>query len=325
MKNATLRQLVIFEAAARHQHYTRAALELGMTQPAVSIQIRQLEDNLGVALFEQIGRRVHLTEAGQLLRRHCRAINNELAQAQTALDRLKGVQDGELRIAIGATAKYFVPTLLAEFQRRHPGIVVDLYIANRDLLLGQIEDNERDLVMLGAPPQDPGLVAEPFLADPLVAIAAPGHPLAELASVGVAQLAQERLLTREHGSSTRSLIEQFFADHGVEPTVSLVVNSNEAIKRGVLAGLGVAIVPQQSIALELEVGRLVVLDVASLPLQRSWYLVHRKEKRFSCVAEAFKTFVLQNACDYVGALTATGNGPAAGAQTGSRGKLERTP
>ncbi len=325
MKNATLRQLVIFEAAARHLHYTRAALELGMSQPAVSIQMRQLEDNLGVALFEQIGRRVHLTEAGKLLRQHCRAINNELAQAQTALDRLKGIQDGELRIAIGPTAKYFVPTLLAEFQRRHPGIRVDLYIANRDLLLGQIEDNERDLVMLGAPPQDTGLVAEPFLADPLMAIAAPGHPLAQLPWVSAAQLAQEPLLTREHGSTTRSLIEQFFADQGVEATVSLVANSNEAIKRGVLAGLGVAIVPQQSVALELEVGRLAVLDVESLPLQRSWYVVHRKEKRFSCVAEAFKTFVLQEARDHVGAHAATGDRPPAGMQLESHGKMGRVP
>lgn len=300
MKNTTLRQLVVFETTARHLHFTRAALELGMTQPSVSMQIRQLEDNLGMALFEQIGKRTYLTEAGRLLLQHCSTINHELDEVQTALDRLKGIQGGQLRIAIGTTAKYFVPTLLAAFQRRYPEVVVDLHIAGRETLLAQIEDNARDLVVMGSPPQDPNLVAEPFLVDPLVAIALSDHPLAAARAISPTQLVREPFLMREPSSETRNVIDRFFAGHGIEPATRLTTNSNEAIKRCVLAGLGLAIVPQQSVTLELEVGRLVVLDVAGLPLQRSWYLVHRREKRFSCVAEAFKTFVLQEVRRHVG-------------------------
>lgn len=300
MRNATLRQLEIFEAAARHLHYTRAAQELGMTQPSVSMQIRQLEDNLGVALFEQMGKRTYLTEAGKLLCLHCRTINHELLQAQTALDRLKGIQGGQLRIAIGATAKYFVPALLATFRCRYPGIVVDLHIGGRESMLTQIEANERDLIIMGEPPEDKTLVFEPFLDDPLVAVTTPDHPLAKLSSISAERLGMEPFLSRELTSTTRNVIDQYFIQQGVEPSICMIANSNEAIKRGALAGLGVAIVPQQSVTIEVAAGRLVILDVVGLPLQRSWYLIHRKEKRFSCLAEAFKTFVLLEARKFIG-------------------------
>lgn len=299
MKNATLRQLVVFETVARHLHFTRAAKELGTTQPSVSLQIRQLEDNLGVALFEQTGKRVHLTEAGRELYRSCREIIRQLAEAETALDRLKGVQSGRLRLAIGPTAKYFVPRLLAEFVRLYPGVGVDLLVGSRDELLAQLDDNTRDLVIMGSPPDDSTLFAEAFLVDPLVAIAPPNHILTTLNDISPERLATEAFLLREPGSTTRQQIERFFAARELTLSPIMEVNSNEAIKQGVQAGLGVAVVPLQSVLPERDTGRIAVLDVAMLPLQCHWHLVHRHDKRFSCVAEAFRAYVLQHAAEHI--------------------------
>lgn len=295
MKNSTLRQLIVFETVARHLHFTRAAKELGTTQPSVSLQIRQLEENLGVALFEQMAKRVHLTEAGRELQRSVREIVRQLAEAETALARLKGVQGGRLRLAIAPTAKYFVPRLLAEFVRRHTGVEIDLLISSRDELLVQLEHNARDIVVMTAPPIESTLVAEPFLTDPLVAIAGVGHPLAGQTAIPLARLAEEPFLLRESGSATRRQIECHFTEHGLGLAPVMEVNSNEAIKQAVQAGLGVAIVPLQSVIPERDAGRLAVLDVTMPPLESDWYLVHRYDKRFSCVAEAFKCFVLQQA------------------------------
>jgi DNA-binding transcriptional LysR family regulator len=310
MKNATLRQLTVFETVAQHLHFTRAAQALGTTQPSVSMQIKQLEDNLGVALFEQIGKRIYLTEAGRELERYCREISRQLAAAETVLDRLKGIRGGLLRLAIAPAAKYFVSRLLAEFVRRHPGVTVDLRIDDRAAMLEQLEANERDMVVMTSPPPDSALVAEPFLADPLVAIAAPGHALAGERALPPWRLAQEPFLMREPGSETRRTVEDFFARQGFALAVVMAVNSNEAIKQGVQAGLGVAIVPAQSVLLERELGRLAILDIASMPLQCSWELVHREGKRFSCVAESFRSFVLCEARRHV---------PGAGRDAGSAG------
>lgn len=298
MKNATLRQLTVFETVARHLHFTRAAEALGTTQPSVSMQVKQLEDNLGVALFEQIGKRIHLTEAGRELCEYCREISRQLNAAETALDRLKGVQGGQLRIAMAPTAKYFLMRLLAEFVRRHPGVVVDVCIASRDAMYSQLEANERDLIVMAAPTPDPALEARPFLDDPLVAIVPPDHPLAGARAVTPARLAEEPFLLREPASETRRLVEEFFIRHSATLSAVMTVNSNEAIKQAVQAGLGVAIVPQQSIAPERAAGRIAVLDVESLPIPFTWHLVHRQDKRFSCVTEAFRDFVLQEAREY---------------------------
>jgi len=292
MKNTTLRQLTVFLTAARHLHFTRAAQELGMTQPSVSMQIRQLEENLGVALFEQIGKRTFLTEAGQELYRYGQRIHQQLAEAETVLERLKGAQGGQLRLAIGRTAKYFIPRLIAAFTLTHPDIAIDLHITGRDGLLAQLENNERDMVVMGSAPEDDTLEARPFLEDPLVVIAPPGHPLAGKSKIPPAVLGAERFLMRESGSDTREVTDDFFRRHGIEPRTTMIINSNEAIKQSVQAGIGIALVPTQSVVLEFEVGRLVTLDLDAPAPQRVWYLVNRREKRFSAVAEAFRNLVL---------------------------------
>lgn len=295
MKNSTLRQLTVFEAVARHLHFTRAAEALGTTQPSVSMQIKQLEDNLGVALFEQIGKRIHLTEAGREMYEYCREISRQLAAAETTLERLKGVRGGKLRLAIAPTAKYFVPQLLAQFSQQYPGVVMDVSVASHESLLAQVEDNECDLVVMTSPPSEPALVAVSFLTEPLVAIVPPNHALATAHAVTPTRLVQEPMLMREPASETRQLIEQFFGERDLNISVGMTANSNETIKQGVQAGLGVAIVPLHSVIYEREAGQLAVVSVESMALQVDWYLVHRREKRFSCVAEAFRGFILQEA------------------------------
>lgn len=295
MKNSTLRQLTVFETVARHLHFTRAAEALGTTQPSVSMQIKQLEDNLGVALFEQIGKRIHLTEAGREMYEYCREISRQLAAAETTLERLKGIRGGKLRLAIAPTAKYFIPQLLAQFSHQYPGVVTDVSVASHESLLAQVEDNECDLVVMTSPPSDPALVAVSFLTEPLVAIVPPDHALATARAVAPTRLIQEPMLMRESGSETRQLIEQFFGERDLNISVGMTANSNETLKQGVQAGLGVAIVPLHSVIYEREAGQLAVIDVESMALQVDWYLVHRREKRFSCVAEAFRGFVSQEA------------------------------
>lgn len=318
MKNATLRQLVVFETVARHLHFTRAAEELGTTQPSVSIQVKQLEDNLNIPLFEQLGKRIFLTEAGQELHRYCRHINQHLADAQTVLDRLRGSEGGRLKLCIDHTAKYFVPQLLAALRRQHGNVFIQLEVAGRQRLLNLLADNACDMAIMGSPPDDQDLVAEPFLEDPLVFIAAPDHPLAQARSIPLSRLEQEPFLMREPDSETRNTLEQLFAQTGLAISPSMVVNSNEALKRSVQAGLGLAAVPLHSVTLEVAGRQLVVLDIETMPLRRSWYLVHRQGKRFSRVAEAFKDLVLQAAQQQIQEDAA--NDKRARVRAGSRGK-----
>lgn len=293
--NVTLRQFKVFEAVARHLSFTRAAAELFLTQPAVSMQIKQMEEQLGVALFEQLGKRIFLTEAGHEVYRYSRGIAQQLEELDTVLANLKGLSGGRLKIAMASTANYFAPQLIGAFCRRFPGIAVNLDVTNRETLLERLNDNSVDLVVMGQPPEDMELVAELFMDNPLVVIASPEHPLARKKRVPLASLQQEVFLMREQGSGTRITMERFFSQRGIVFSKGMEMSSNEAIKQAVQAGLGLGLLSIHTLALELEMKRLVVLDVESFPILRHWYLVHRKGKRFSKVAEVFKEFVLSEA------------------------------
>jgi len=290
--NITLRQLRIFEAVARHASFTRAAEELHLTQPAVSMQVKQLEGALGVALFEQIGKRIHLTEAGEVMHRHARAVATQLREAVQAIDELKGVEGGQLRVSVASTVNYFASRLLSGFCRRYPRVRVCLDVTNRERLLQQLETNDTDIVLMGRPPEGLDVVAEAFMDNPLVAVAAPDHRLAGKRRIPLSELGRETFLMREPGSGTRIAIERFFEERGIAPISSVEMTSNEAIKQSVEAGLGLAIVSLHTLELELEAGRLAVLDVESLPIKRRWYVVHRRGKRLSAVARAFRGYVL---------------------------------
>ena len=291
----TLRQLQVFEAAARLGGYTRAAESLYMTQPAVSMQIRQLEEQAGMPLFDQIGKKIHLTDAGRALYRHAQTILGKVSEAQLELEEMRGVRRGQLDITIASTANYFAPKIIAAFCQRHPEVKVTLDVSNREHILARLGDSEKDLAIMGRPPEESNLVAHPFLENPLVVIAAPTHALAGKRRLTLAQVASEPFITREPGSGTRMAAERHFSEHGEPFEAVMEMSSNEAIKQAVQAGLGLGVVSIHTLEMELALDRLAVLDVAGFPLQRYWYAVHRQGKRFSAVAQAFLDFVMEEA------------------------------
>lgn len=291
--NITLRQLRVFESVARNSSFTRAAEELHLTQPAVSMQIKQLEENLGIALFEHLGKKIFLTDAGNEFYHTSRTIGRQLQQSEEFIEQLKGIQQGHLNILVASTANYFATNLLATFIQRRPEITFSLDVTNRQHILESLAENEPDLVIMGQPPEQLGAVAEAFMENPLVVVVGKSHPLyRKRTPLTPKQLQQERFVLREQGSGTRTALERFFEKRGLTLDAPIEFGSNETIKQAVQAGLGLALVSTHTIQLELEAKVLRVLEVEDLPIRRQWHLVYRKGKRLSPVAEAFRQFVL---------------------------------
>lgn len=289
--NITLRQLKVFERVARRLSFTRAAEELYMTQPAVSMQIKQFEETIGLPLFERLGKKIYLTQAGEEFYQLSRTISLKLEEAEQLVDELKGTEGGRLVVAVASTVHYFAIRLLADFCRDYPKVRVNFKVTNRKGLLQLLEDNEADIVLMGKPPEGQDLVAEPFMDNPLVIIAPPDHPLAGKSSIAIEELTGETFLMRELGSGTRNSVERFFVEKGIHVSASMEMNTNGAIKQGVEVGLGLGIVSLHTIEQELKDGRVVILDVESFPIMRQWYIVHRAGKRLSGVARVFEEFV----------------------------------
>lgn len=294
----TMRQLQVFEAVARMESFTRAAEELHLSQPAVSMQVSQLERQVGLPLFEQMGKRIFLTGAGNEMRHYARQILGLVAEATKVVDDMKGLRHGILDISVATTANDFAARLIAAFSGAHVELQYRLDVTNRETLLRQLEANEKDLVIMGRPPQGSDLEATPFMENPLVVIAAPGHSLGTLKQIPLSRLVAETFVLRERASGTRTAIERFFSAQGIGLTSSMEMTSNEAIKQAVRAGLGLGIVSLHTVPLELETGRLRVLDVQDFPILRHWYVVHRRDKRLSTAAQSFKQFVLARARDF---------------------------
>lgn len=291
----TLRQLQVFEAVARLGGFTRASEALHLSQPAVSMQIRQLEEQAGMPLLDQIGKKIHLTDAGRALHRHAQRILAQVNEAQTELEELRGVRRGQLDITVASTANYFAPRLLAAFCQRHPEVKVSLDVSNREHILERINEADKDFAIMGRPPDESAFSAHPFMENPLVVIAAPSHPLATKRDIDPAELTREHFISRESGSGTRMAAERFFDSQGIPLTPAMEMSSNEAIKQAVQAGLGWGVVSIHTLELELALNRLVTLDVKGFPILRYWYAVHRTGKRFSTVAQAFLDFMLNEA------------------------------
>ena len=291
----TLRQLKVFESVASHSSYTRAAEELHLTQPAVSMQIKQLEGNIGISLFERLGKKTYLTEAGKELYSCSTAISRQLDEVDELLEEMKGVSRGRLRISVASTANYFATRLLAGFSKLHKGVTVVLDVTNRAGLLTQLANNETDLVIMGQPPDKLDLTINAFMDNPLVVIAPPSHQLTAEKQIPFGRLQEEIFVVREPGSGTRIAMERYFSERGARLTTGMEMTSNEAIKQAVEAGLGLGIVSIHTLELELETGRLAVLDARAFPILRHWYIVHREGKRLSPIAQAFKIFVLDEA------------------------------
>jgi len=293
MRNATLRQLRTFAEVARRLSFTAAAKALHLTQPAVSMQVRQLEEAAGLPLLEQLGRRVHLTDAGRELLRYAGGIADLMREAEEAMKALQGIGGGELSIAVTSTAKYFAPRLLAEFRRRHPEVRLRLAVSNREAVVRALTDNAVDLAVMGRPPRGLDTDAAAFAKHPISVIAAPDHPLAGRRRLPLEALAGETFIIRERGSGTRAAMEHVFAERAFRARETMEMSSNETIKQAVMAGMGIAFLSTHTIGLELRAGRLVLLAVSGLPVMREWYVIHRRGKRLSPAAQAFKSFLLE--------------------------------
>jgi len=293
VRHATLRQLRVFSAVARTLSFSAAARELHLTQPAVSIQVKQLAEDAGLPLFEQIGKKVYLTEAGRELARYATGITEMLREAGETLDALRGVRGGVLKIGVVSTAKYFAPTLLAEFTRAHADVRIKLTVANREDVVEALAANDIDLAIMGTPPKGLATTDEVFASHPHAVIAAPDHPLAGRRRIPLARFAGEHFLIREAGSGTRGAMERIFAERGVSIGASMEMSSNETIKQAVMAGMGVSFLSLHTVGLELAAGRLVILDVVGLPVMRQWHATHLRDKRLSPAAHRFREFLLE--------------------------------
>jgi len=292
MRRLTLRQFRVFEAVARHLSFSRAAEELHLSQPAVSMQVRGIEVILGVPLTEQLGKKIYLTEAGREVLHASRAITARLDDLQANLAQLRGIDSGRLSLAATSTVNAVATDILARFRGRHSGVSIHLDVSNRAAVLNLLATTHIDLAIMGQVPEDLGLEATRFMDNPLVVIAPPDHPLVRKKNISIEDLAAESFLVREAGSGTRGAMERFFAARELEIQSSMEMSSNEAIKLAVRAGLGLGILSLQTLEMELALKRLAVLDVEGFPILRHWYIVHRADKRLSPVAQAFKEFVL---------------------------------
>lgn len=297
--NVTFRQLKLLEAVARNSSFTRASEELHLTQPAVSTQIKQLEQEIGMPLFEQMGKKIFLTEAGKEIYAFSRDIAQQFRDIESVLDDMKGVKRGTLSLTVTSTGKYFAPYLLAEFVKHHPGTQVHLEVTNREELVTQLQENIPDMAIMGTPPDNLELTAQAFMQNPLVIIARPDHPLAQTSRIPLSQLVEENFILRERGSGTRNAVERFFEQRGLKLNTSMEMSRNEAIKHAVMAGLGLGIVSLHTLEFELALDRVAILSVEGFPIMKEWYLVHRNGKRMSPIAQAFHDFVLNESSQVV--------------------------
>lgn len=299
MKNATFRQLRVFSEVARQLSFVKAAQSLHLTPPAVTMQVRELEKHIGLPLFERSGRQVALTTVGEYMLVYARKMLSTLKDAEDAAARLQKLEIGTLTIGMVSTAKYFLPYLLAEWRKEHEGIDVKLVVGNREQLVEMLLGSEVDVAIMGQPPKDMAVRAEPFAAQPHVFVAPRNHPLVNQRTLPIEALSGESFIVRENGSGTRAALERFLASQHVKLHVSMELSSNEIIKHAVMAGLGLSFLSVHTVGMELENGLISVLNVDGAPVVRGWNVVHMLSKLLSPAAEAFRYFVLENGETYL--------------------------
>ena len=295
MKNATFRQLRVFTEVARQLSFARAAEVLHLSPPAVTMQVKELERHVGLPLFERNGRQVALTTAGEYMLVYARKVIATLKDAEDTAARLQRLEVGTLTIGTVSTAKYFLPRLLADFQREHEGIEIQLAVGNREQLVKMLQANEVDIAIMGRPPTELATRAEPFAAHPHVFVAPTDHPLLKFGHPTVDALRPYGFILRERGSGTRAAMEKFLGKSGLEPRVVMEMSSNETIKQAVMAGMGISFLSLHTIGLELEHRLIATLDVEGTPIVRAWNVVHTLSKLLSPAAEAFRYFMLERA------------------------------
>ncbi|MBO1923251.1 LysR family transcriptional regulator [Thiomicrorhabdus sp. 6S3-12] len=287
----TAQQIRIFEAVVRLGSYTRAAEELNLTQPAVSIQIKRLEENNDVKLIEVVGKKLYLTPPGEQMYKSCQKILEELQELNVSIKSAQNSIEGELRIAVVTPAKYFMPYILKAFLNRFPDVRPSVTVINRRRIIDELKNNQYDLSIMGRVPEELKMEAFPFFESELVVVAHPSHPLAKQKNIAIEDIANERFLMREVGSGIRSSVVEKFGEHGVHIEPYMELGSTESMKQAVMADLGISILPKQAIRIEVKYGHLVVLDVQGFPVIRDWYCAKMKDKTLMPQAQAFADFL----------------------------------
>lgn len=289
--NFTLHQLRVFGMVARHKSMTEASRQLHMSQPAVSIQIKQLQESVGIPLIEVVGRKLYLTNAGERLYEAYTSINRELESFDSAVSQFQGGLKGTLSISAASTAKYFVPYLLGEFLRRYPLLKISLKVTNRDEVLHHLSQNEFDLAVLTQLPKDDSIEVIPFFDNPLVMAAPADHPLADSKQVTVDQLADETFIYRELGSGTRMVMERYLSEKGIKAEPAMELSTNEAVKQAIMAGIGISVISKLSMGNELTLNQISILNVNDFPILTRWHMLYKKEKKLTPVTQNFISFL----------------------------------
>ncbi len=292
MRRYTLRQLDTFLEVARAESVSRAAEKLHVTQPAVSTQLRQLEEALGIALVEANGRQIRLTEAGREVEQYAIAATSQLSQLDDAVEGLKGLQRGRISLGMVGTAKYFVPMLLVHFRRRFPAIEMSLQIQNRDQIFNMLERNELDLAVTGRVPDRFDCVSEPFATNPMGFVSAPEHSLSRRRQAPLSIFNDVDFVARENGSGTRATMEAIFNEHGIAPNIVMEMPSNESIKQAVMAGMGITFLSLRTVRHELAAGHLALLDIQGMPIVKQWRIAHLRTKKLAPAAIGLKEFLI---------------------------------
>ncbi|RTL31137.1 MAG: LysR family transcriptional regulator [Burkholderiales bacterium] len=300
MKSVTFRQLRVFTEVAKHLSFSRAAESLHLTPPAVTMQVKELEGQIGLPLFERQGRQVQLTMVGEYFLVYAKRLLSTLKDAENTISRFKQVETGVLTIGIISTAGYFLPQLLARFKAEHEGVDVRLDVT-RDLtkLIDKLHSNEIDMAVMGRPPKEYALRSEPFATHPMVFICPPGHPLLRVGHPPVDALVHYPIVARELGSEVRQVLDNYLREQRLAPRIAMDIPSNETVKAAVMAGLGIGFVSLHAVASELRSGQLHLVEFEGTPILRSWNLVHQASKVLSPAAEAFRYLLLEHGDDLI--------------------------
>ena len=295
LRNLTLRQLRLFEAVATHLSYSRAAEVMNVTQPAVSMQIQQLETEVGLQLLVKSGRKVSLSQAGEEMLRQCRRILNQVLLAEESMGAFhpaEGGRGGLLHLGVVSSAHYFAPTLMMAFAQRWPGVKFKLTVDRRETILAMLQDHQLDVAIAGYPPSEADVEAETFAQNPHCIVAAANHPLARKKRIGWDALRNEPFIFREPGSATRHFFEHLIQAQSLQVRLSMELSGNETIKQAVIAGMGISFLSAHTFQVEFEAGKLAVLHMEDMPKMLDWCLLHRRDSSLSGVNQAFREFVL---------------------------------
>lgn len=293
MRPYTLKQIQTFLEVARQKSVSKAAERLFVTQPAVSMQIRQLEEAFGLALLEPVGRNIRLTHAGEVFLAHAQAAMGQFKDLEAQMADHIGLKKGRIDLAVVSTAKYFIPMLLVQFGKLFDGINVQLQIDNRENVLGLLARNEADLVVMGRTPSDMDCEASAFASNPLAIVAAPNHAMVRRKQLPFSALADYKFVVREEGSGTRAAMERLFQQHQMPLHIEMEMPSNETIKQAVMAGMGLSFLSTRTLRHELASGHIALVDVQGMPPHGHWYVTHLRSKKLSPATRAFKEFLIE--------------------------------